>query len=189
MSSHLSTQTKRPRGRPTSTAPVLDTELIVQAAFKAVAQDGEVSMRGLASALGVDPMALYHYFPNKKALMAALVSRAYEPLDSLPAKFFQMPCASARLFLLSDAYVRCTARLPQLARHLARGEDYGLALRFSRLFEQACEHSVSSDDVAAKAVDVLVDYLNGVALAGPSAARRALAAGWPILMSGLREAL
>jgi len=40
-----------------------------------------VSMRRVASAIGVTPMALYRHYPNREALLAALADRAFEDLE------------------------------------------------------------------------------------------------------------
>jgi AcrR family transcriptional regulator len=40
------------------------------------------SMRKLGSALGADPMAVYHYFPNKAALFDAVVEAIYIAIDT-----------------------------------------------------------------------------------------------------------
>lgn len=41
----------------------------------------ELRMRRLGSELGVDPMAVYHYFPNKAALLDAVVERLYGEVE------------------------------------------------------------------------------------------------------------
>ena len=53
----------------------LSRDRIVSAALALVDQEGlaSLSMRRLAAALGVDPMAIYYYLPNKAALLDAIV--------------------------------------------------------------------------------------------------------------------
>jgi TetR/AcrR family transcriptional regulator, tetracycline repressor protein len=53
----------------------LSRERIVSAALALVDEEGlaALSMRRLATALGVDPMAIYYYLPNKAALHDAIV--------------------------------------------------------------------------------------------------------------------
>ncbi len=41
---------------------------------------GELSMRALAGHLGVDPMAIYHYFPNREALWQAALETVFADL-------------------------------------------------------------------------------------------------------------
>jgi AcrR family transcriptional regulator len=45
-----------------------------------------VSMRRIAHAVGVTPMAIYHYFPNRQALLDVVVDREFTRfLESLPS--------------------------------------------------------------------------------------------------------
>lgn len=55
----------------------LDREQIIVAALSVMRADGEaaLTMRALASRLGVTPMALYHHFADRDALLLALVAR------------------------------------------------------------------------------------------------------------------
>lgn len=71
-----------PRGRPA----VLSRERVLAAALELVDRDGleRFSMRGLGRALGVDPMAVYHYFPDKSALFDGLLERVYEGVQGPP---------------------------------------------------------------------------------------------------------
>ena len=64
------------RGRPKqSEGRSLDRSVIVAHTLKLVDEEGleGLSMRRLGQSLGVDPMAVYHYIPNKAALLDALV--------------------------------------------------------------------------------------------------------------------
>jgi len=60
----------------------IDRERIVDTALEIIATDGEsaLSMRPLAARLGVTPMALYRYFPDRDALLLALVERVSEEI-------------------------------------------------------------------------------------------------------------
>lgn len=53
----------------------LSRETIVRAAMEILDREGErgFSMRKLAADLGVDPMALYHHFANRRALLHAVL--------------------------------------------------------------------------------------------------------------------
>ena len=42
----------------------------------------DLTMRRLASSLGVQPGALYWHFPNKQTLLGALADRILAPLDA-----------------------------------------------------------------------------------------------------------
>lgn len=79
----MPTQPGQARGRkPRFTrAQVIDTaiELIAVAGVRGF------NMRSLAADLGLSPMGLYRYFPDKDELLDAMVARALEPVASGPA--------------------------------------------------------------------------------------------------------
>ncbi len=72
--------------RPQRRVP-LDREQIVRAAVCLVDRDGleRFSMRGLGRELGVEAMALYHYFPSKDALVDAIVQAVVAEMKRPPA--------------------------------------------------------------------------------------------------------
>ena len=75
------------RGRPVlDSSAALTREKIVKAAVEIVDRDGlaALSMRHLGAALGVDPMAVYHYLPNKAALYDAIVEAVMADVDLEP---------------------------------------------------------------------------------------------------------
>ena len=75
------------RGRPVlDSAAALTREKIVKAAVQIVDKDGlaALSMRHLGATLGVDPMAIYHYLPNKAALYDAIVEAVMADVDLEP---------------------------------------------------------------------------------------------------------
>ncbi len=59
------------RSRTDSTGVTLTSERIIRIALEMVQEGGtdNLSMRKLALRLSVDPMAIYHYLPNKQALL------------------------------------------------------------------------------------------------------------------------
>lgn len=59
--------------------PTLSTPVIVDAAIALLDRDGleAFSMRRLGAELGVDPMSIYHYLPNKDALFDAIVDEIW----------------------------------------------------------------------------------------------------------------
>lgn len=145
-------------------------------------------MRAIASALGVNAMALYHYFSDKQALRHALVEQAFAPLLAVRPRLAKLPTPELRLQLLAKKYLFCAAKALPLTRHLAVMGGTPLATTFSELFDEAVGHPAPASGHAALR-DVLVDYLNGAALAGPRYAAKALDAGWPVLMTGVRRHL
>lgn len=70
--------TRRP-GRPGSGESVLTRRSILAAALTLVDEQGieALSMRRLATRLGVDPMSIYHHVPNKAALVSGLVTMVF----------------------------------------------------------------------------------------------------------------
>jgi TetR/AcrR family tetracycline transcriptional repressor len=108
----------------------LTRERIVTAALALVDREGlgALSMRRLGAELGVDPMAAYHYLPNKRALLDAIVEAVMAEIDlslddpALPAEERVMYAACAyRDVLLAHANA-----LPIL---LSRGPSTPAALR------------------------------------------------------------
>ena len=61
----------------------MQRELIVSTALAIVDRDGlkALSMRRLGDELGVDPMAVYYYLPNKQALLDAIVEAVMASID------------------------------------------------------------------------------------------------------------
>lgn len=179
----------KPRGRPRHDENQLSRERILAAASQQMAAGaGDVSMRAIASALQVNAMALYHYFGSKQALRNAMVEQAFAPLLALRPRLARLPTADQRLRLLAETYLRCAATALPLTRHLVLRGGGPLAAAFGVLFDEALGnplHASATNTVR----DVLVDYLHGVALAGHKHAAKALAAGWPVLMEGVRRHL
>ncbi len=64
----------------------LSREEVVRTALAIVDREGldAFSMRKLGAELGVDPMAAYHYFPNKAAVLDGIVEAVYAELPSPP---------------------------------------------------------------------------------------------------------
>jgi TetR/AcrR family tetracycline transcriptional repressor len=69
----------------------LSRERIVSEALALVDREGldALSMRRLAAALGVDPMAIYYYVPNKAALQDAIVEAVNVEIEG-PAEFHSL---------------------------------------------------------------------------------------------------
>ena len=63
------------RARRAAGRPQLDQEVIVAAAIDLAAAGEPVTFRGLGTALGADPTAVYRHFRDKDELMAAVVDR------------------------------------------------------------------------------------------------------------------
>lgn len=71
------------RGKRGSPGTQLTRERIVRTALGIVDREGEkaLSMRRLGAELGVDPMAVYYYLPNKRALLDGIVEAVMSEID------------------------------------------------------------------------------------------------------------
>lgn len=171
---------ERPRQR-------LEPDRILVAAATLLESSGtDFSMRELARALGVDPMAVYHYFPNKTALLQALADHHFSRLGELEIPP-RAKTPRTRLRFIAQAYVELASAAPMLTVVMARdpGVREGVARHFARLFGSAVEGLALSAAHAAIAGAVLADYLNGFALAGLPASNRSLVEGVDFLYRGL----
>ena len=66
-----------------------------------------MTLRSLARELKVDPMAIYHYFPDRKTLLAAALAQAY---SELPAEFTRTRDAAADTLECLEAYRRISGK-------------------------------------------------------------------------------
>ena len=71
----------------------LNRERVISAALTLVDREGidALSMRRLGAELGVDPMAVYHYIPNKAALLDCLVDAIMTELGIPPERPADVP--------------------------------------------------------------------------------------------------
>ncbi len=93
----MPTTTKRPR---------LNRDRIAEGSLLLADEVGmdAFTIRRLASALGVGPMTIYHYFPNKEAIIDAMVDAVYAqialpPTDEEWTYAIRVRCVSARKVL------------------------------------------------------------------------------------------
>ena len=124
--------------------------------------DGKVpSIRKLASALNVDAMAIYHYFNNKEALLEAvttsLMDNIYHPQHSEDWKH-ELEC-------LCFSYLELLSTYSGLLETLLSMKSQGPAQLFTERFNTVISPLGLSTASAADALDLLVDYLHGFALA------------------------
>ena len=87
----------------TAKRPRLNKDRIVEGALLLADDVGmdAFTIRRLASALSVGPMTIYHYFPNKEAIIDAMVDAVYEqivlpPTDKEWTHAIRLRCVSAR---------------------------------------------------------------------------------------------
>lgn len=167
----------------------LSRERILEAAHRLVETQGwhRLSMRKLAAALQVDPMAPYHYFENREALLQALVARVFSPLaEPGPRPTGELPWQEA-LTALAERYLDLAMDAPELVRALARGEgDASVPVQaFDRAMAEILAPLKLRDAHLRTATDLVVDLLHGFALAGGPLRRRALRAELAMVMKGV----
>lgn len=147
----------------------LTPDAILHAALRLVDEQGidALSMRRLAAELGVDPMAIYHHVPGKQALTAGLVAMVFAELR-LPWDATQPPSAwQHRVRAWAYAYHDLARAHPNLVLHLVTNPAASTVARLQA--EEALYAALSDAGLApagiVAAAALLVDYLNGVALA------------------------
>lgn len=153
------------RGPHAQQRPRLSREEVVRAALAIVDREGfdGFSMRKLGAELGVDPMAVYHYFPSKAAVLDGIV-------DAVQAEITPLPHDDAPWDVRLRETIRAWRRalrahphaLPVLSTHPVFSEP-GL-----RQWEEAAEilHSVGFSPAAAlQAIHCISGYVVGVTLA------------------------
>lgn len=181
----------RHSGRPRRAAAHLSPERVLAAALKRVDAQGinALTMRGLAGDLGVDPMALYHYFPHKAALLHALVEQiftAFQPPINPAAPWAEQ----VRAFAL--AYSELTHMHPHLV--LAIAADPATATLAADLVNPLLYSALGASGLAhaqvVAAANLIIDYVHGFTLGihpDSSAAAAAIEPGLAIILAGIHS--
>lgn len=178
----------RRAGRPRRAAPALDSASILHAALALLEEQGEAfSMRALAHSLGVDAMAVYHYYAGKEELLLALMAQRFAALDPRQPPFTRRQAPLRRLLALCALYLELVSATPYFVRLMARGlvEQADVAERFTALFEQAVDGLALDKKTRLRGRDALVDFLHGYALAGRPASDTAWHASVGLLLAGM----
>ncbi|WP_322740883.1 TetR/AcrR family transcriptional regulator [Desulfotalea psychrophila] len=150
------------RGRPLKMGGKLSSEAIVESAVRLLEQSGKVpSIRKIASTLDVDPMAIYYYYSNKTAILEAvtvdLMESIYEP-DGHKSWRDELLC-------LSVSYLRLLQDYAGLLETMLAMSDVSPAKIFISRFEEILSPLNLPEPDKKDAMDLLVDYLHGFALA------------------------
>ena len=150
------------RGRPFKTDEKLSAEAIVKSATRLIQLTGKIpSIRKVARTLDVDPMAIYHYFPNKAAILEAvtvdLMGSIYKPNGQ---EVWQ-----GELLCLCDSYLKLLKEHAGLLEIMLSMSDVGPAQIFVSRFQAIILPLKLTDSDMQDAIDLLVDYLHGFALA------------------------
>jgi AcrR family transcriptional regulator len=178
----------RRAGRPRRTAPALDSTSILQAALALLEEQGEAfSMRALAQCLGVDAMAVYHYYAGKEELLLALMIERFAALDPRQPPFTRRQAAPRRVLALCALYLELVSATRYFVRLMARGlvRQADVAERFAALFELAVEGLGLDKKTRLRGRDALVDFLHGYALAGRPASETGWHASVGLILAGL----
>lgn len=155
---------QKKRGRPGRDSDRLNRETIVSAAKQWLLQENKkLSIRALANHLEVDPMAIYHYFANKAALLesitVSIMRDVYMPGSGDNWKKEVTQLCGSYLTLLRD-------HPGLLETLLSMGETVEAPANvFRERFYLAIAPLGLRDEHKKAALDLLVDYLHGFALA------------------------
>ncbi len=107
------------------------TQEIVDAAERQITEHGPaaLSLRAVARSLGMTVQALYHYFPNRDALVTALVTKAYDDLTDAVRAALDTDVADdppvPRTVVAAEGYRRWAIAHPERFQLL-----YGTPLRY-----------------------------------------------------------
>ena len=181
----------RRAGRPRRAAPALDSASILHAALALLEEQGEAfSMRALAHSLGVDAMAVYHYYAGKEELLLALMAQRFAALDPRQPPFTRRQAPRRRLLALCALYLELVSATPYFVRLMARGlvTQADVAERFAALFEQALDGLELDRKTRQRGCDTLVDFLHGYALAGRPASETTWHASVGLILAGMTAA-
>jgi AcrR family transcriptional regulator len=156
----------RRAGRPKGSKFVVSRESVLTAALELLELGGlsAFTMRALARRLRVDPMAPYHYFPDKHAILRAAAAQAYSSIE------FEIPASAdprRRLVGLGTSYLAFLSRSGELLRYLtARDEAAAAPARdFDVQFRTAVAALPFAKSDYETARDAFVDFVHGFSLA------------------------
>ncbi len=155
-------RTQRASRRGKRPATPLTRERIVGAALDIVDRGGlsALSMRRLGAALGVDPMAVYYYVPNKEALLDAVVEAVMSEIDLSADDRSATP--EERALHAATAYRNALlAHRNALPIVLSRGPSTAVALRPVELLIGIMKDAGLPIDKAAMAMDAIAAAVRG----------------------------
>jgi AcrR family transcriptional regulator len=93
---------------------------IAQTTLRILEDEGPeaVSMRRVASAIGITPMAIYHYFPNREALLQSVVDKEFESFQQLIARVPGFRSLEAEICHIMDAYIDYALARPRIFEYV-----------------------------------------------------------------------
>jgi AcrR family transcriptional regulator len=159
----------RKLGRPKAGLEMLTRDRILTTALQLIDEHGveALSMRRLATELGVDPMAIYHHLPGKQAILAGLIEIVFNELQ-LPATEYATWQEQVRAF--ARAYHSLTRAHPNFVLYLVTDPEScaEAALVANEVLYTALAAAGLLRQAIVRTADLIVDYLNGFALAESS---------------------
>jgi len=105
------------KNTPKSASAVASTcELIAEAALKILESEGPaaVSMRRVAEAVGITPMAIYHHFPNREALLDTITNQEFAHLLSYVERRRVGGSTEKRILSNIEAYIDYALDRPRI---------------------------------------------------------------------------
>lgn len=159
----MTAEVRRVRGR----RRTLDEEQILEAALSLLASRGadSVSVRGIASRVGVAPNAVYTYFPDKASVVRALAERILGEVDHGAFDDRDLPWRERIHALAADLRARLIARPGAIDLLLAGPLDGPNALALvETLLAILADAGLSPDDAARASHLLIVHSLGSIAL-------------------------
>ncbi len=153
-------------GRPRAGEERLSREAILTAALRIVDDEGidALTMRRLASTLGVNPMSLYHHLPNKAAVLAGLAELVFTDLEQ-PDPGEAVPWQE-QLQDAARAYRNALRAHPNLALQVLSDTSAvsDVVVVVVEPFYRALDRAGLSPRQIFGSVNTLVDFIHGFAL-------------------------
>lgn len=177
---------RRKPGRPLR--PVVNRQRLMTAALELLEEGGlkAVTMRALGKRLKVNPMATYHYFVSKEAVLKAAAAHHYRRFRPRLVG----SDVSERLLALGLAYGAFLQRSVGLLHYLVTSEEAAAqpVEHFDQLFAAVWGEREFRADAHLNARNALVDLVHGFALAGPTVPLRFLEGELRLLIRGIVRA-
>jgi AcrR family transcriptional regulator len=91
-------------------------ERIAQTTLDILEKEGTeaVSMRRVANSVGITPMAIYHYFPNREALLRSVVDKEFDSFQQLIYREPQPRSLDDEIAHVMDAYIEYALTRPRI---------------------------------------------------------------------------
>jgi TetR/AcrR family tetracycline transcriptional repressor len=153
-------------GRPRAGEERLSRHAILEAALHIVDTEGleAMTMRRLASTLGVNPMSIYHHLPNKAAVFAGLAELVFAQLESTPPDD-SIPWQE-ELKAAAGAYRDALRAHPNLALQVLADTSAvsDVVVVTVEPFYRALDRAGAEPRQIVEAVNTIIDFIHGFSL-------------------------